>query len=103
MDGIREVMRSQSLVDSMHELIENQKDVVNALGYTANSGPPSRVMLPLTGVAFMPGTIVGESVMVGLGGDYYVERTSHQAKSILERRTLGKNFDALFALSSYND
>lgn len=99
MGDIREVMRSQSLVDSMHELIENQKDVVNALDYTANNSPPSRVMLPVTGVAFMPGTIIGEPVMVGLGDDYYVERTSRQAKDILERRTLGKNFDAIFAFS----
>lgn len=91
MDGIREAMRSQSLVDSIHELIENQKDVVSALGYTANSDPPSRVMLPVTGVAFMLGTIIGESIMVGLGGDYYVERTSCQAKKILERRASGKN------------
>lgn len=46
-------------------------------------------MVPLTEVAFMPGTIAGESVMVGLGQDYYVERTPREAQAVLERRMAG--------------
>eukprot|EP00752_Nemacystus_decipiens_P006076 g5484.t1 len=43
-------------------------------------------MVPLTEVAFMPGTIAGGSVMVGLGQDYYVERTPKEAQAVLQRR-----------------
>lgn len=45
--------------------------------------------MPLTEVAFMPGTIAGESVMVGLGQDYYVERTAPEAQAVLQRRIAG--------------
>lgn len=46
-------------------------------------------MVPLTEVAFMPGTIAGGSVMVGLGQDYYVERTPKEAQAVLQRRIAG--------------
>lgn len=50
---------------------------------------PNKVMVPLTEVAFMPGTIAGGSVMVGLGQDYYVERTPKEAQAVLQRRIAG--------------
>lgn len=43
----------------------------------------------MTEVAFMPGTIAGGSVMVGLGQDYYVERTPKEAQAVLQRRAAG--------------
>lgn len=46
-------------------------------------------MVPVTEVAFMPGTVAGDSVMVGLGEDYYVERTPRKAQEILRRRMEG--------------
>ena len=46
-------------------------------------------MVPLTEVAFMPGTIAGGSVMVGLGQDYFVERTPKEAQAVLQRRIAG--------------
>lgn len=49
----------------------------------------NKVMVPLTEVAFMPGTIAGETVMVGLGQDYYVERTPREAQAVLQRRIAG--------------
>lgn len=46
-------------------------------------------MVPVTEVAFMPGTVASESVMVGLGEDYYVERSPREARTILRRRMEG--------------
>lgn len=37
----------------------------------------------------MPGTVASESVMVGLGQDYYVERTPREAQAVLQRRISG--------------
>ena len=91
MNEIMEARRSQTLLDSIHELIANQQEVVKTLALTSTKHSPPRVMLPMTGVAFMPATVACGSVLVGLGGDYYVERTPQQAQKILERRISGKS------------
>lgn len=49
----------------------------------------TKVMVPVTEVGFMPGTVASESVMVGLGQDYYAERTPREAQAILRRRMDG--------------
>lgn len=90
MDTAGKARRSQALVDSIHELINLERDVSGAIASTQRrSTDAQKVMVPVTPVAFMPGTLTGGSVMVGLGQDYYVERTLQQAQSILERRIAG--------------
>lgn len=76
------------MLDSIHELIALERDVSGAINSTFRDNP-RKVMVPLTPVAFMPGTITSESVMVGLGQEYYVERTSKQAQEVLQRRITG--------------
>ncbi|CAM9592642.1 unnamed protein product [Scytosiphon promiscuus] len=46
-------------------------------------------MVPVTEVAFMPGIIASDTVMVGLGQDYYVERRPQDAQAVLRRRMAG--------------
>lgn len=88
MDHLAKARRSQALLDSIHELIALERDVSGAIDYTFRK-TPRKVMVPLTPVAFMPGSITSESVMVGLGQEYYVERTSQQAQGVLRRRIAG--------------
>lgn len=88
MDNLAKARRSQALLDSIHELIALERDVSGAINSTFRDNP-RKVMVPLTPVAFMPGTITSESVMVGLGQEYYVERTSKQAQEVLQRRITG--------------
>lgn len=89
MGDITKASRSQVLVDSIHGLIALEHDVSDTITSTNASNSVKRVMVPLSPVAFMPGTLTGGNVMVGLGQNYYVERTSQQARSILERRITG--------------
>lgn len=79
--------RSQALIDSINELIALERDVSGAISSMTTAA--ADVMVPVTPVAFMPGTIAGGNVMVGLGQDYYVERTPHQAQDVLQRRITG--------------
>lgn len=88
MDNLAKARRSQALLDSIHGLIALEHDVSGAIKSTFCE-TPRKVMVPLTPVAFMPGTITSESVMVGLGQEYYVERTSQQAQDVLQRRISG--------------
>lgn len=88
MDNLAKARRSQALLDSIHELIALERDVSSAINSTFRE-TSRKVMVPLTPVAFMPGTITSESVMVGLGQEYYVERTSKQAQQVLQRRITG--------------
>lgn len=76
---------SQALVDSIHDLIKVQQDVADSLSWQGTT----TVMIPVSPVAFMPGEIIGESALVSLGQDYYVDRSFAQAKQILERRLSG--------------
>lgn len=85
MDDAVKAGRSQALVDSIEELISLERDVSDAI--TQRSDP--QVMVPVTPVAFMRGKIVDERVVMGLGQDYYVERTPTQAKDVLDRRIAG--------------
>ena len=88
MDNLVKARRSQALLDSIHELIALERDVSGAIHSTFRE-IPRKVMIPLTPVGFMPGTITSKSVMVGLGQEYYVERTSQQAHEVLQRRIAG--------------
>ncbi|CAN0398103.1 unnamed protein product, partial [Scytosiphon promiscuus] len=56
-------------------------------------------MVPVTEVAFMPGIIASDTIMVGLGQDYYVERRPQDAQAVLRRRMGGAH--ALGALSHH--
>lgn len=90
MDGAAKSSRSQALTDSIYDLIALERDVSGAISSIASTY--TQVMVPVTPVAFMPGRIAsdkGTSVMVGLGQDYYVRRTPHQAQRILDRRISG--------------
>lgn len=78
---------SQTLVDSIQDLISLERDVSSAIA--SISSTPTPVMVPVSPVGFMPGTIVGTNVLVSLGQDYFVERTPQQARGILERRIAG--------------
>lgn len=90
MDNTTKATRSQALIDSIHELIALERDVSGAIASIASTtAPAADVMVPVTPVAFMPGTITGASVMLGLGQDYYVERTPRQAQDVLQRRITG--------------
>lgn len=90
MDTTAEAIRSQAVLDSIQDLILSQNHVVEAMG-SVDIGGGAEVMVDVVpgGVAFMPGQIVSPSVLVGLGGNLYVERTSHQALEILLRRNAG--------------
>jgi len=46
----------------------------------------------------MPGTLASERVMVGLGQDYYVERTPQEAQAVLRRRISGEERALLFLI-----
>ncbi|CAM9928313.1 unnamed protein product [Pylaiella littoralis] len=90
MDAAIKARRSQALIDSIEELIALEGDVSRATECcnptAAQQAPQPQVMVPVTEVGFMPGTVAGESVMVGLGQDYYAERTPREAQAILRRR-----------------
>lgn len=88
MDDMAKASRSQALLDSIQDLIALDHDVADAVSSIALATPKT-VMVPVSPVAFMPGTIIGGNVMVGLGQDYYIERTGRQARCILERRMAG--------------
>ncbi|CAN0190326.1 unnamed protein product [Ectocarpus sp. 8 AP-2014] len=77
--------KSQALIDSIEELIALEADVSLATESCQQQREPE-VMVPLTEVAFMHGTVAGESVMMGLGQDYFVERSPEQARAVLRRR-----------------
>lgn len=88
MDYAARATRSQALLDSMHQVLDLERDVSEAI--TTVDG--AHVMVSLTPVAFIPGTIVGKNVLVGLGDNFYVERTPRRAQEILQRRIEGKIF-----------
>ncbi|CAM9877373.1 unnamed protein product, partial [Ectocarpus fasciculatus] len=85
MDVAAKAKKSQALIDSIEELIALEADVSVATDCCQQQREPE-VMVPLTEVAFMHGTVAGESVMMGLGQDYFVERTPGQARAVLRRR-----------------
>lgn len=82
-------LRMQSLSNSLHELVTLDQEVCEAVP----SACSSRVMIPLSPVAFMPGVILGKTVMVGLGQSLYVERSPKQAQGIFKRRIQGEPMD----------
>lgn len=46
-----------------------------------------QVMIPLSGVGFVPGRLVHTNeVYVHLGANYFVQRTAHECSGIIERR-----------------
>lgn len=89
-DDTIKASQSQALVDSIQELISLEQDVSSAIGSLASDSTPRNVFVPMSPVGFMRGTIVGGNVMVGLGQDYFVERTPQQAQKILQRRIAGE-------------
>eukprot|EP00903_Cladosiphon_okamuranus_P014461 g13417.t1 len=87
MDISSKARKSQALIDSIEDLIALERDVSLATERCQRTnGQPQQVMVPMTEVAFMPGTIAGDSVLVGLGQDYFVERTPKEAQAVLRRR-----------------
>ncbi|CAM9540832.1 unnamed protein product [Ectocarpus sp. 6 AP-2014] len=85
MDVAAKAKKSQALIDSIEELIALEADVSLATQCFQQQREPE-VMVPLTEVALMHGSVAGESIMMGLGQDYFVERTPEQAREVLRRR-----------------
>lgn len=88
-DDTIKASQSQALLDSIQELISLERDVSSAIGSLASDSTSRNVVVPMSPVGFMRATIVGRNVMVGLGQDYFVERTPQQARKILQRRIAG--------------